>query len=203
MRAVRSPPLPEPCTRAGRRVSARDTWAARRIRGAMRRAPRSPEARDGALRARRGTSLARGVGGGDPMIAGKECTMRSARFVVSIGLAALAGSCASAGEVNDEGTDEAALGGAVFTTTGDGIRVNANVYTSKDAVYLDGGPGASAKPGAAALPAGNYYFQVTDPSGKALLSSDPVRCRAFHIAASGVIDAVIVANGCEHATGVD
>jgi cysteine-rich repeat protein len=128
--------------------------------------------------------------------------MRSARFLVSMGLAALAGSCASS-EVSDDGSAEAALSGAVFTTTGDGIRVNANVYTSKEAVYLDGGPGASAKASAAALPAGTYYFQVTDPSGKALLSSDPIRCRAFHISAAGVIDAVVAANGCEHATGVD
>ena len=68
----------------------------------------------------------------------------------------------------------ARLDGAIFTTTPDGGIVNENVhYESKPEVFLDGGPGPQAPSTAAALPEGLYYFQVTDPSGKCLLSSMP------------------------------
>ncbi len=66
----------------------------------------------------------------------------------------------------------ARLDGAIFTTTPLGDIVNENVrYESKEHVFLDGGPGQQAPRTAAALPEGLYYFQVTDPSGKCLLSS--------------------------------
>lgn len=93
--------------------------------------------------------------------------------------------------------------GAIFTTTVDGSEVNANIYAAKTDVYLDGGPGPGAPQTAAGLDDGFYYFQVTDPSGKTLLSSDPVGCRRFQ-----VIDGIIAAyapEGCAapHNTGVD
>ncbi|MGR5176579.1 hypothetical protein ACPV4B_04260 [Vibrio parahaemolyticus] len=70
------------------------------------------------------------------------------------------------------GLVDARLDGAIFTTTPAGDIVNENVrYESKQEVFLDGGPGPNAPAHAAALPAGWYYFQVTDPSGKCLLSS--------------------------------
>jgi hypothetical protein len=78
------------------------------------------------------------------------------------------------------------LSGAIFTTLEDGTRVNANIYQDKRDVYLDGGPGPNAPKTAAGLPDGNYYFQVTDPPGKTLLSTDPVKCREFRVA-GGVI----------------
>lgn len=93
--------------------------------------------------------------------------------------------------------------GAVFTTTWDGARVNANHFGYGYDVYLDGGPGADAPSHAAALPEGDYVFQVTDPSGKTLLSSDEAECRAFHVDEAGVITGVVSAGGCEHATGYD
>ncbi|MGR5295254.1 hypothetical protein ACPV5U_00095 [Vibrio mediterranei] len=66
----------------------------------------------------------------------------------------------------------ARLDGAIFTTTPGGEIVNENVrYESKLEVFLDGGPGPNAPGTAAALPAGYYYFQVTNPSGRCLLSS--------------------------------
>ncbi|MCJ2376260.1 hypothetical protein LNL84_05365 [Vibrio sp. ZSDZ34] len=66
----------------------------------------------------------------------------------------------------------AKLDGAIFTTTPSGEIVNENVrYESKQEVFLDGGPGPNAPGSAAALPEGFYYFQVTNPSGKCLLSS--------------------------------
>lgn len=81
------------------------------------------------------------------------------------------------------------LSGAIFTTTEDGTIVNENVrYEAKEDVYLDGGPGPNAPSGAAGLPEGDYYFQVTDPSGQDLLSSDHISCRRIHVNEFGVID---------------
>jgi hypothetical protein len=91
--------------------------------------------------------------------------------------------------------------GAIFTTLPDGSEVNFNHYSSKDLVYLDGGPGPGAPQTAAGLDDGTYVFQVTDPSGKRLLSSDFARCRQFTVSA-GVINAVVDTD-CEHATGFD
>ena len=94
--------------------------------------------------------------------------------------------------------------GAIFTSLVDGSRVNANIYDAKEDVYLDGGPGPNAPSGAAALAAGDYYFQVTDPSGKVLLSSDDISCREFRVNADGVIEfSYSGAGGCQHATGTD
>jgi hypothetical protein len=95
------------------------------------------------------------------------------------------------------------ISGAIFTTDATGIPVNLNIYAAKEDVYLNGGPGINAPDGAAGLPAGTYAFQVTDPSGKMLLSSDPVTCRQFTVNALGVIQDVVAAGGCEHQTGVD
>jgi hypothetical protein len=71
--------------------------------------------------------------------------------------------------------------GAIFTTLIDGAVVNGNQYNSKCDVYLDGGPGPNAPAKAAGLPDGDYYFQVTDPSGDQLLSTDPVSNRRFTV----------------------
>ena len=91
--------------------------------------------------------------------------------------------------------------GAIFTTVANGSEVNLNQYPSKEAVYLDGGPGPGAPQTAAGLDNGTYVFQVTDPSGKTLLSTDPAKCRQFTVA-NGVISGVVV-TGCEHSTGSD
>ncbi len=92
--------------------------------------------------------------------------------------------------------------GAIFTTLGDGSAVNANHFNSKCEVYLDGGPGPNAPAKAAGLPNGEYYFQVTDPSGKTLLSTDPVSNRRFKVD-KGVIVAYTGLGGPVHPIGVD
>ena len=92
----------------------------------------------------------------------------------------------------------AATSGAIFTTVSNGTVVNANIYNSKCAVYLDGGPGPHAKATAAGLPDGDYFFQVTDPSGATLLSTDSVSNRKFHVHGG-----VITASLGTHATGMD
>jgi len=91
--------------------------------------------------------------------------------------------------------------GAIFTTVVDGSEVNYNQYAAKEDVYLDGGPGPGAPATAAGLDDGTYVFQVTDPSGKTLLSTDPAMCRQFTV--SGGIITGVVATGCQHATGTD
>ena len=99
-------------------------------------------------------------------------------------------------------TVRAAVPGAVFTTTADGSVVNANLYPSKCDVYLNGGPGPNAPAHAAALPAGDYFFQVTDPSGQTLLSTDAVSNRRFTVSAAGVITAYTGVGGPVHPTGI-
>jgi hypothetical protein len=59
----------------------------------------------------------------------------------------------------------APMPGAIFTTDGACNGTDLNIYDSKGDVYLDGGPG---HPGAAGLPDGNYYVQVTEPDGTLL-----------------------------------
>src|SRR5262245_16109458 len=75
--------------------------------------------------------------------------------------------------------------GAIFTTVADGSEVNFNIYPAKEDVYLDGGPGPGAPQGAAGLDDDTYVFQVTDPSGKTLLSTDPAGCRLFEVENGG------------------
>ena len=63
----------------------------------------------------------------------------------------------------------APLPGAIFTTDSSCTQVDGNIYLSKDAVYLNGGP--QHHPGAAGLPDGVYFVQVTNPSGSVLLGT--------------------------------
>jgi hypothetical protein len=65
-------------------------------------------------------------------------------------------------------TDDPPLPGAIFTTDNTCSGVDLNIYASKMDVYLDGGP---AHEGAAGLPDGDYYVQVTDPSGATVLGT--------------------------------
>jgi hypothetical protein len=65
------------------------------------------------------------------------------------------------------GTMQAQVAGNVFTTDSQGS-VNVNLYNNKNDVYVNGGP---RQPGAAGLPDGDYYIQVTEPNGVLLGSS--------------------------------
>jgi hypothetical protein len=72
----------------------------------------------------------------------------------------------------------AALSGAVYTSNFDGSIVNANVdYPAKTDVYLTGGPCG----GGSHLADGDYYFEVSSPSGD-LLSTDSIGSRKFTVA---------------------
>jgi hypothetical protein len=97
----------------------------------------------------------------------------------------------------------AAPSGAIFTTVADGTEVNYNIYQAKEDVYLDGGPGPGAPQGAAGLDDGVYVFQVTDPSGKTLLSTDPAGCRLFTISGGIIVSTAPSTASCAHVTGND
>jgi len=90
------------------------------------------------------------------------------------------------------------LSGAIFTTNADGSVVNGNViYEDRCDVYLDGGPPPGAPREAAGLPDGDYYFQVTDPSGKKLLSTDAVEFRRI------TVNGGIITGAFNHPTNPD
>lgn len=78
----------------------------------------------------------------------------------------------------------AQLSGAIFTSTANGQTVNGNLYDAKTDVYLNGGPQNNNDPG---LNDGNYYFQVTDPSGAVLLSADDISCRQVVVSGGRII----------------
>ena len=123
-------------------------------------------------------------------------TTRVAAAFVSLAALVMAGQPSSAAP------DPAPVSGAIFTTDSTGVPVNLNHYPNKQAVYLNGGPGLNAPDDAAGLPDGVYSFQVTDPSGKELLSTDPVACRQFTVV-GGVIQDVAPGGDCAHLTGTD
>jgi hypothetical protein len=86
--------------------------------------------------------------------------------------------------------------GAIWTTLNNGSTVNGNVYDAKADVYLNGGPQNTRSNG---LPAGTYYFQVTNPSGSLLLSTDDISCRQVTVDVNGRIAGATGA--CPHLNG--
>jgi len=92
-------------------------------------------------------------------------------------------------------TVSAGLTGAIDSTTKDGTAVNNNIFGSIQDVYVSGGP---QNLNASGLPDGPYYFQVTDPSGKTLLSTDNAVCRQLSVTGGRVSGA---AGPCAHANG--
>src|SRR6266852_359034 len=72
----------------------------------------------------------------------------------------------------------APLTGAIYTATKDGTAVNQNIYGALTNVYLSAGPKNTNAKG---LPDGTYYFQITDPSGRTLLSTDNAVCRQLMV----------------------
>jgi hypothetical protein len=79
----------------------------------------------------------------------------------------------------------AQVSGAIYTTTSTGTTVNGNIYVAKSDVYLSGGPQNKNGPGLG--PDGIYYFQVTDPSGAVLLSTDDITCRQVVVTGGRVV----------------
>ena len=90
------------------------------------------------------------------------------------------------------------LSGAIFTSDINGSPVNENHYDYRTDVYLNGGPNNANSSG---LPPGEYYFEVTDPSGKTLLSTDIAACRQLVVNADGRVYGVPGAEPCKHSVG--
>lgn len=84
---------------------------------------------------------------------------------------------------------------AIYTTDKTGTNVNQNIYAVSSDVYLSGGPQNLHHSG---LADGTYYFQVTDPSGRQLLSTDNAVCRQLKVVNGAVAGAV---GPCAHANG--
>jgi hypothetical protein len=81
----------------------------------------------------------------------------------------------------------AIAGKTVYTTNSAGTAVNQNHFATKADVYVRDETD------------GTYYFQVTDPSGNTLLSSDSAACRQLVV--SGGLASTAVSGGCGHAIG--
>src|SRR5262245_11207773 len=79
------------------------------------------------------------------------------------------------------------VSGAIFTTDAYSTFVNANVYDIKEDVFLNGGPRPNATCTAAGLPNGDYYFQVTDPAGSQLRSTDGIDDRRVTVSGGLII----------------
>jgi hypothetical protein len=124
----------------------------------------------------------------------RNSKLKSRTIIVLFTLAAV--SAASVYFVRNK-VSAAGFNGAIYTTTFEGQTVNENHYSSKDAVYLSGGP---QNQNANGLPDGTYYFQVTDPSGHTLLSTDPAVCRQLIVFGGRVAGAE--GPSCQHPTGI-
>jgi len=69
------------------------------------------------------------------------------------------------------GDASAQVTGALFTTDSTCTGVDLNIYSTKESVYIDGGP--TRKGTGTGLPDGAYYVRVTTPDGKTLLGQTP------------------------------
>jgi len=93
---------------------------------------------------------------------------------------------------------------ALFTTNSTCLRINGNIYPSKDAVYLNGGP--TGPSGNSGLDPGLYYVKVTDPSGAVLLgasSGTPITVTAAGKFSSCLQLDMIVTSPTTHTLGFD
>lgn len=95
------------------------------------------------------------------------------------------------------GSQAEAINGAIFTSVVDSSTVNANVFEYKADVYLNGGPPLNAPCSSSGLDDSDYFFQVTSPDGKKLLSQDSVFQRKFRVS-GGVITQYL---GSTHGVG--
>ncbi len=92
-----------------------------------------------------------------------------------------------------------AINGAVFTTDSAGNAVNENIYQLATDVYINGGPNNANSQG---LPPNEiFYFEVTDPSGRVLLSTDSATCRQLQTDGNGRVSGALAGVGCSHGVG--
>jgi len=75
--------------------------------------------------------------------------------------------------------------GAVYTT--DKQASVENVFKNKGAVYMAGGPGPNAGCSGSGLVDGTYFFQVTDPSGSVLLTTEDISLRGVVVSGGMIV----------------
>src|SRR5438876_1373394 len=97
---------------------------------------------------------------------------------------------------NESEAAAAPASGSIATVAAGNPAVARDLFARREDVYLAGGPVSAPCAFGSFLPDGKYYFQVTDPSGKTLLSTDPVSERAVNVK-GGVIGSYA---GSTHAT---
>lgn len=119
-----------------------------------------------------------------PLSAARTTTVRRLGWVTVAAMLSLALLAPGA----DAALSQDSFTGAIWTSLADGTTVNANVYQHKNDVFLNGGPQNCGN--GSGLPDGDYYFQVTDPTGATLLSSDAISARQVR-----VTNGVIAGNG--------
>jgi len=73
--------------------------------------------------------------------------------------------------------------GSIFVATAHGGVPSGNLFETSLDPYLSAGPRGNGKCTAGGLSDGDYYFQVTDPTGRVLLSSDDLEQRRFRVIA--------------------
>ncbi len=76
--------------------------------------------------------------------------------------------------------------GATFALNRLGNHVEGNAFPRKDGVYFSGGPHGSCT--AQGLSAGIWCFQVTDPAGTVLLTTDPIAQRSVRVAGGVIVE---------------
>jgi hypothetical protein len=120
-----------------------------------------------------------------PWIIGAVVGVAAVAVAVGLTLAFVLGG-GDGGPSDEEGVlPYAAIVGSVSVALQDGQPAAAVIFEDKCEAYLVAGQ----EEGPPRLPDGDYFFQVTDVSGEALLSSDEVRFRQFRVA-DGAIEGV-------------
>jgi hypothetical protein len=130
-------------------------------------------------------------------VAGATAAVVAVAVAVGLTLAFTVGGLGGGPAAEEEGIPPyVAIAGSVSVALHDGQSPEMGIFGERCDVYLMAG-GQDSSP---LLPDGDYFFQVTNDSDKALLSSDEVRLRQFRVA-DGVIEGV--SGEGNHAVGTD
>jgi len=130
-------------------------------------------------------------------VAGATAAVAAVAVAVGLTLVFTVGGLGGGPAAEEEGVPPyVAIAGSVSVALHDGQSPEMGIFDEKCDVYLVAG-GQDSSP---LLPDGDYFFQVTNDSDEALLSSDDVRFRQFRVA-DGAIEGV--SGEGDHAVGID
>jgi hypothetical protein len=132
-----------------------------------------------------------------PWVVGAIAVVAAVAVAVGLTLAFTVGGLGGGPSAEEEGVlAYAAIAGSVSVALQDGQPAAAVVFEDKCDAYLVAGQ----QEGLPRLPDGDYFFQVTNVSGEALLSNDEIRFRQFRVS-DGAIEGV--SGQGNHAVGSD